>query len=253
MFPVHARKIHLFIFSLLERKPSNSPAPERRGLLICMVSEGFIQDLRGLFPRLSDFNSPLQCAVTPPPTPQHPFFSAAHLLLPFFPPFVARLSSLFLKHCPTLSTPPVFIIIFVYLHVYPFTYILISILLCGFSTWWTEMYRLQARFLLAEFTREMRGGRAGWSVKRCHSLTDHRIDCKLNMKIDNSILLLCYLDKICLTPTGDFWQALTSLYSEARLKGSQSLRLALSRLHHIQQATSLCERRKSATATHVEQ
>ncbi len=35
--------------------------------------------------------------------------------------------------------------------------------------------------------------------------------------VDNSILLLCYLDKICLTLTGDFWRALASLYSEARL------------------------------------
>ena len=78
----------------------------------------------------------------------------------------------------------------------------------GFSTWWTAMCRFQAPFSLAEFTREMRGGRAGWSAKRCHSLTDHRIDCKFNMKIDNSILLLCYFDKICLTLTGNFWRAL---------------------------------------------
>ncbi len=71
---------------------------------------------------------------------------------------------------------------------------------------------LQAWFLLAEFTHEVRGGRAGWSAKQCHSLSDHRIDCKFNMKIDNSILLLCYLDKICLTPTGNFWRALASKY-----------------------------------------
>jgi hypothetical protein len=32
---------------------------------------------------------------------------------------------------------------------------------CGFSTSWTAMCGFQARFLLAEFTREMRGGRAG--------------------------------------------------------------------------------------------
>ncbi len=38
--------------------------------------------------------------------------------------------------------------------------------------------------------------------KRCHSLTDHRIDCKLKTKIANTILLLCYLDKICLILTG---------------------------------------------------
>ena len=87
----------------------------------------------------------------------------------------------------------------------------------GFSTWWTAMCRLQARFSLAEFTREMRGGRAGWSVKQCHSITDHRIDCKFNMKIANSILLLCYLDRICLTLTGDLRRALASFYSEARL------------------------------------
>ncbi len=31
----------------------------------------------------------------------------------------------------------------------------------GFSSWWTAMCRLQARFLLTEFTREIRGGRAG--------------------------------------------------------------------------------------------
>jgi hypothetical protein len=31
------------------------------------------------------------------------------------------------------------------------------------------------------------------------------------------ILLLCYLDKICLIPTGDLWQALADLFSEARL------------------------------------
>jgi hypothetical protein len=35
---------------------------------------------------------------------------------------------------------------------------------------------------------------------------DHRIKLKFNMKIDNSILLLCYLDKIRLIPTGDFWR-----------------------------------------------
>ncbi len=31
----------------------------------------------------------------------------------------------------------------------------------AFSTWWTAMCGLQARFLLAEFTRGRRGGRAG--------------------------------------------------------------------------------------------
>ncbi len=41
-------------------------------------------------------------------------------------------------------------------------------------------------------------GRAGWSANRCHSITDHRIWLKFNMKMDNGVLLLCYLDKICL-------------------------------------------------------
>ena len=80
------------------------------------------------------------------------------------------------------------------------------------------MCGLQARFSLAEFTRGRRGGRAGWSAKRCHSITDHQIDCKFNTKIANSILLLCYLDKICLTLTGDLWQALADLNSKARLE-----------------------------------
>jgi hypothetical protein len=61
------------------------------------------------------------------------------------------------------------------------------------------------------------GGRAGWFAKRCHSLTDHRIDCKLKTKIANTILILCYLDKIRLTLTGGFWQALANLYCEVRL------------------------------------
>ncbi len=77
-----------------------------------------------------------------------------------------------------------------------------------FSTWWTAKCGSRVRLLLAEFTRGRGGGRAGWSAKRCHSIMDHRIDCKFNTKIANSILLLCYLDKICLIPTGDLWQAL---------------------------------------------
>ena len=39
------------------------------------------------------------------------------------------------------------------------------------------------------------------------SIMDHWIDCKFSTKIDNSILLLCYLDKICLILTGGLWQA----------------------------------------------
>ncbi len=69
----------------------------------------------------------------------------------------------------------------------------------------------------ALFTRQIYsrdgGGRAGWSADLYHSITDHRIELKFNMKMDNGVLLLCYLDKICLTLTGDFWRALASLYS----------------------------------------
>ncbi len=61
-------------------------------------------------------------------------------------------------------------------------------------------------------------GRAGWFAKRCHSLTDHRINCKLKTKIANTILLLCYFDKICLSLTGGLWQALANLYSEESYK-----------------------------------
>ena len=40
---------------------------------------------------------------------------------------------------------------------------------------------------------------------------------QLKTKIANTILLLCYFDKICLTLTGGFWQASANLYSGGRL------------------------------------
>ena len=67
------------------------------------------------------------------------------------------------------------------------------------------------------------GGRAGRSANRCHSITDHRIGLKFNMKMEEGVLLLCYFDKICLTLTGNLWRALASLYSESEaIKGSQN-------------------------------
>jgi hypothetical protein len=42
------------------------------------------------------------------------------------------------------------------------------------------------------------------------------------MKMDSDVLLLSYLDKICLILTGELWRALAYLYSEARLRGGQS-------------------------------
>ncbi len=53
------------------------------------------------------------------------------------------------------------------------------------------------------------------------------------MKVDSDVLLLSYLDKICLTLTGDLWPALACLYSEARLyKGAREASLSqLTTLH----------------------
>jgi hypothetical protein len=71
--------------------------------------------------------------------------------------------------------------------------------------------------------------------------------------MDSDVLLLSYLDKICLILTSEPRRALAYLYREARLYNGAEQRLFLSRLHYILQATLLCERRKSATATHVDQ
>jgi hypothetical protein len=47
------------------------------------------------------------------------------------------------------------------------------------------------------------------------------------MKVDSDVLLLSYLDKICLTLTSDLWCALACLYSEARLyKGAREVSLS---------------------------
>ena len=53
------------------------------------------------------------------------------------------------------------------------------------------------------------------------------------MKVDSDVLLLSYLDKICLTLTGDLWRALACLYSEARLyKGARESSLSQSTTLH---------------------
>ncbi len=62
----------------------------------------------------------------------------------------------------------------------------------------------QVRYLLMG-----EGGRAGWFAKRCHSLTDHRINCKLKTKIANTILLLCYKTRfvyLLLVAFGKLWR-----------------------------------------------
>ncbi len=75
------------------------------------------------------------------------------------------------------------------------------------------------------------GGRVGWSADWYHSITDHQFCAQFNMKMDNDVLLLCYIDKIRLT--GNLWRALASLYSEARLyKGPRTAtRPQLTTLH----------------------
>ncbi len=66
--------------------------------------------------------------------------------------------------------------------------------------------------------------------------------------------LLSYFDKICLILTAELWRALACLYSEARLyNGARVASLSQSTTLHSTGNTSVYERRKSATATHVEQ
>ncbi len=97
------------------------------------------------------------------------------------------------------------------------------------------------------------GGEGGVICEMVPFVKDHWINCKLKTKKANTIMLLRYLYKICLILTGGLWQALANLYSGGRLiKGSRSQWPDISWLHYILQATPLW-RRKSATATHVEQ
>ncbi len=73
------------------------------------------------------------------------------------------------------------------------------------------------------------------------------------MKMDSDVLLLSHLDKIYLILTGELcvlWRV--DIVKRGYITGPERC-LFLSRLHYILQATPLCERRESATATHVEQ
>ncbi len=88
---------------------------------------------------------------------------------------------------------------------------------CTFYTRWTANCELDVRDLLAGITRGGGGGGAGWFAKRCHSITDHWINCKLKTNIANTILLLRYFDKVCLILTSGFWQASANLYRGGRL------------------------------------
>ena len=67
----------------------------------------------------------------------------------------------------------------------------------------------------------------------------------------SDVLLLSYLDKICLILTGEPGRALAYLYSEARLyKGAREA--SHFSVDHTTGNISVCEE-KSATATQVEQ
>jgi hypothetical protein len=60
------------------------------------------------------------------------------------------------------------------------------------------------------------------------------------MKMDRDVLLLSYLDKICLILTGELWHALACLYSEARLyKGARAASLSQSTTLHSLGNTSV--------------
>ena len=61
------------------------------------------------------------------------------------------------------------------------------------------------------------------------------------MKVVSDVLLLSYLDKICLTLTGELWRALACLYCEARLyKGARVASLSQSTTLHSTGNTSVC-------------
>jgi hypothetical protein len=69
------------------------------------------------------------------------------------------------------------------------------------------------------------------------------------------VLLLSYLDKICLILTGEPGRALAYLYSEAGLyKGAGAVSLSQSTALHSTSNTCVCVKggRESATATQVE-
>ncbi len=87
-----------------------------------------------------------------------------------------------------------------------------------------------------------------WHRHGC-SLTDQRINCKLKTKIANTILLLCYLDKMCLSPSGGLWQAWHFYIVRESIKGSPSRQPALSRLHYILQSTPLSKKEVGHSGT----
>ncbi len=69
--------------------------------------------------------------------------------------------------------------------------------------------------------------------------------------MDNDVLLLSYLDKICIILTGEPGRALAYLYSEARLyKGAREASLSQSTTLHSTGNTSVCVKEVGHSNTH---
>ena len=97
------------------------------------------------------------------------------------------------------------------------------------------------------------GERAGWSAVWYSSLTGWEKSAQFKLKMVSDVLLLSYFDKIGLILTGEAWQALAYLYSEARLYKGASLALLSQSATTRSTGNISMGYRKSATATHVEQ
>ncbi len=61
--------------------------------------------------------------------------------------------------------------------------------------WWTASVNFMCKIYSPESLAGGGGGGGGWFAKRCHSLSDHRINCKLKIKIANTILLIVTLTR----------------------------------------------------------
>ncbi len=111
--------------------------------------------------------------------------------------------------------------------------------ICGF--WWRVFHVVEQDppNKYATATRHgkspLLGERAGWSAVWYNSITGWYFSAQFKMKVDSDVLLISYLDKICLILAGDLWRALACLYSEARLyKGPREVtRPQLTTLHSI--------------------
>jgi hypothetical protein len=94
----------------------------------------------------------------------------------------------------------------------------------------TPLHREIAHFTCAEpasairrcdfYSRDLLAGGWGEGGEKCETMpfVNRSSDqLQTQTKIANTILLLCYLDKICLSPFGGLWQASANLYCEQSL------------------------------------